>query len=206
MGGLSKLVKPLGIGLGAAALGSLLFPQTASMMTGGVLGSDSGTGLLSGMGTSTALPATMQSSSVFSNPTVLSAGILAGTSLLSGLFGSNSQDEASQAALEENQRQFDATMAYKQAEMAQALELAKMQLAAGGRSGGDGGAGIAAATALKQARANAIQNAAQQKISALQIPLAARANQMQAAQTTGAQSGDFFASIIPSLQRPALRG
>lgn len=200
---LSSIAKPLSIGIGAAALGSLLFPQTTSMLTGGLLGSDTGTGLLSGLGATGA----GQSSSIWTNPTVLSSGILAGTSLLSGLFGSSAEDAAADLAqqrLDEEKRQFDAQLALKQADLAQALEIAKIQASAS--RAGSNGASIAAAAALKQAKANALGQAAQNKMTALQIPLAAIANQSAAAQTAGAQSGSFFNGLIPSLQRPALRG
>lgn len=200
---LSSIAKPLGIGIGAAALGSLLFPQTTSMLTGGLLGNDTGTGLLSGLGATGA----SQSSSIWSNPTVLSSGILAGTSLLSGLFGSSAEDAAADLAqqrLDEEKRQFDAQLALKQQDLQNAIEIAKIQASAS--RAGSNGASIAAAAALKQAKANALGQAAQNKMTALQIPLAAIANQSAAAQTAGAQSGQFFNSLIPSLQRPALRG
>ena len=200
---LSSIAKPLGIGIGAAALGSLLFPQTTSMLTGGLLGNDTGTGLLSGLGATGA----SQSSSIWSNPTVLSSGILAGTSLLSGLFGSSAEDAAADLAqqrLDEEKRQFYAQLALKQQDLQNAIEIAKIQASAS--RAGSNGASIAAAAALKQAKANALGQAAQNKMTALQIPLAAIANQSAAAQTAGAQSGQFFNSLIPSLQRPALRG
>lgn len=229
MGFWDKIGKPLAIGAGAAMLGSYLFPQTTSMLTGGLLG-DNGTGfsgigplasgrdyshLLAG-GSAASLPSGIdygalagavtggKESSIWSNPTVLSSGILAGTSLLGGLFGSSSEEDQlalQQAQLEETKRQFDAKMGLEQQQLAQALELARIQSGGASRA-----AGISAAAQRAIAEANAIGNAATMKSQALQIPLAARENQVQAAQNTGAQSGNFFASIIPSMQRPALRG
>lgn len=193
---MGSLAKSLGIGIGAAALGSFLFPETASYITGGLVGSS---------GASSTADALSKSSSIWSDPTVLSSGILAGTSLLSGLFGSSSQDELNQAQLAEEKRQFDLTMALKQADLQQALEIAKLQAGAS-RGGGDTGrsASIAANAALKQARANLIAKGAEQKAQAMQLPLAARNNQSNAAQTTGTQSGMFFNNLIANLQRPAL--
>lgn len=139
-------------------------------------------------------------SSIFSNPSVVSSGILAGTSLLSGLFG-DSGDDINYAQLEEQKRQADLDMAYKTAALAQALEIAKMQAASQG--GGGNGAGVAAQ--LKIARANAIANNTAQKAEAMQIPLAARSQQAQTAQNTGTQSGAFFNNLISLLQAPAIR-
>ena len=142
-------------------------------------------------------------SSIWSNPTVLSSAILAGTQLVSGLFGSSSEEEAAQQQADEQKRQFDATLALKQADLAQALEIAKLQIAARG-GGGDGGAGAARDAALRQARANAIGQAAQMKIAGMKLPLEAMQAQSEAAQQTGQSSGQFFNSLIPNLEAPAL--
>lgn len=201
----------LGLGLGAAALGSFLFPQTTSMITGGMLGSSGTSGV--GPVASGATYGSMlggQSSSIFTNPTVLSAGILAGTSLLTNMFGSNAQDDAAklnEAQLAENARQFDASLALKKEELAQALQLAQLQAGAA-RSAGNGAvqsANIARQTALQQARAGVIGQAAQGKAQALQLPIAAGEERVNAAQTTGAQSGSFFNNLVQGLQQPALR-
>ena len=212
MGFWDKIAKPFGIGLGAAALGSVLFPETTSMLTGGLFGKDSsalggnigpvasGTdyaAMLSGLGDS-------GGSSIWSNPTVLSSGILAGTSLLGNLFGQTDEEAVlalKQAELEETKRQFDAKMMLEEKQLGQALELARIQSGGAARA-----AGIGAAAQRAVAEANAIGNAATMKSQALQIPLAARENQQQAAQNTGAQIQSFFANVIPSLQRPLLRG
>lgn len=214
---LKKILPVAGGAIGAGILGSFLFPQTTSMLTGGLLGSSTGTGAfgdLFGSSLSSAGAAAggaQAASSIWSNPTVLSSGILAGTSLLSGLFGTNSDEDAiklKEAELAENARQFDATLALKQADLAQAIEIAKIQ--AGAASAGAGAqvasANIARDSALRQARAQLIQNTATQKGQALQIPLVARGQQADKAQTTGLQSGQFFNMLIPSLQRPALQG
>lgn len=216
MSGLSKLLGPaLAIG-GSALLGSYLFPETTSYMTGGLMGS-AGSGiapnlsasqnigpLTSGIGnldlSSLSTPA---AASIFSNPTVLSSGILAGTSLLSGLFGGSAEEEANKIALAEQQRQFDAKLALEQAQMAQALEIAKINAAS--RGGGGGGNGAAVSAQLKIAKANLANQYAQQKVQAKQIPLEAMANQMNAAQTTGIQSGANFNALAQILQNPALR-
>lgn len=204
-----KIAKPLGIGLGAAALGSVLFPQTTSMLTGGLFGSDTGTGLLSGGGAGGAAQYFMpggapEAESIWRNPTVLSSGILAGTSLLSGLFGTD-QEEANlalkQAALDEEKRQFDAKMGLEKDQLAQAIEIARIQAGSAGRA-----AGISAAAQRAIAEANAIQNAATTKAQALQIPLASREKQAEAAQNTGVQSGAFINALTPTLIRPMLRG
>lgn len=197
MGFWSDIAKPVGIGLGATALGSILFPQTAASLTGGVLGNSQGTGLFSGSGDA-------GGSSVWSNPTVLSSGILAGTSLLSGLFGSSAEEDAyaiQQANLAEEQRQFDLRMELEKAQLAQALEIAKLQASAG-----SGAAGAAAAAQRAIAKSNAIGDAANMKAQALQIPLGALQNLSNAAQTTGVKSGEFFNSLAPTLMAPALRG
>lgn len=183
---------PVGLAVGGTALGSFLFPETFGSITGGLLGSSS-----------TAAPAVgaeVASNSVFSNPSVLSAGILAGTSLLSNLFGSSDQEELAQQTLAENQRQFDEELALKRESLAQALEIAKLQA-------GGAGSGAAAArdAALRTAKMQVIGQAAGLKSQALQIPLAARSKQADMAQNTGVQSGMFFNSLIPNLQRPALQ-
>lgn len=202
MGFFDKIVKPAGIVLGGAALGGMLFPETFGGLTGGLFGasqSTPGQTNLLGFGIGGTGAAGAASSSVFSNPTVLSAAILSGTSLLSGLYGSSSADELSQAQLEEEKRQFDAKLALEREQLAQALEIAKIQ------AGGAGsGAGAAAAAQLKIAKANAIKSAAENKAVALQLPLAGRKAKTEAAQTTGIQSGAFFNQLIPGLQRGAL--
>lgn len=200
MGFFDKIAKPAGLLLGGAALGGMLFPETFGGLTGGLFGASQNTPgqtNLLGFGVGSAEGAA--GSSVFSNPTVLSAAILSGTSLLSGLYGSSSADELSQAQLEEEKRQFDAKLALEREQLAQALEIAKIQ------AGGAGsGAGAAAAAQLKIAKANAIKSAAENKAVALQLPLAGRKAKTEAAQTTGIQSGAFFNQLIPGLQRGAL--
>lgn len=189
MGFLSDILKPVGIGVGAAALGGLLFPETVGSLTGGLFGASAADG----------------GSSIFSNPTVLSSGILAGTSLLSGLFGSSSEEDQlalQQSTLEEQRRQFDEKMKLEAQQLAQALQIAKINASASG--GASNAAGITARTNRDIAKASAIGNAASQKADALQIPLKARENQIAAAQTTGSQSGQFFNQLMQGLQAPAL--
>jgi hypothetical protein len=147
---------------------------------------------------------TADTSSIWSNPNVLSAGILAGTSMLSNLFGGSSADDLASQQFTESQRQFDADMAYKQAALAQQLAIAQLGQGGGG-GGGDGGAGIAARTQRDIAKANLIDKSADKKIAALQMPLEYKTNQINAAQTTGTQSGAFFNNLMAGLQRPALR-
>lgn len=204
-----KKIAPVAGVLGAAALGSYLFPETTFSMTGGMLGSMGGAGA-NGALTATDLMAQPYMTdagglgSIFSNPTVLSSGILAGTSLISGLFGSDSDmSEYQTASLAEQQRQFDAELALKQAQLAQALEIAKIQSAAGG--GASNAASITAKTNRDIARANAIGNATSMKGEALQIPLKAMENQINAAQTTGIESGRFFNALMQGLQAPAMK-
>ncbi len=214
MGGLSKILKPVGIGLGAAALGSYLFPQTMSSITGGLLGSSAtpsaassvlgdididinGDGLIGENAIGDIL--NKSSPSIWSNPTVLSSGILAGTSLLGGLFGSSAEDELAQASLEEQKRQFDAKMALEQAQLAQALEIAKL------RGGGGGGNGAAVNAQLRIAKANLRNQVNENKAQAMQMPLQYLGNQAAAAQNTGAQQGTFFNNMAQILQSPALR-
>jgi predicted esterase len=141
-------------------------------------------------------------SSIFQNPTVLSSGIMAGTSLLSGLFGGQAEEDALKQQQALNQQQFDAEMAYKQAALAQALEIAKINAAGGGGGGSNQGAAIAAQ--LKIAKAKAIENAAAMKGAAMQLPLQYD-NRAATAQNTGAQSGAYFNNLAQILQAPALR-
>lgn len=192
--GLSKI---LGIGAGLAGAyygGSYLFPETF-----GATAANIGP-VASGAEYANMLDAGSKAS-VFSNPTVLSSGILAGTSLLGGLFGSSAEEEALKQQQALTQQQFDAEMAYKQAALAQALEIAKINAASGG---GGGGNGAAVAAQLKIARANAIANNAAQKAEAMKLPLQFD-NRAATAQNTGAQSGSFFNNLAQLLQAPALR-
>lgn len=199
----------IGIGIGATLLGAYLFGGGGSSLFGGgasnigpvASGVDYGA-MISGAGPG--------ATSIFSNPMVLSSGIMAGTSLLSGLFGSNAQADATkldQAALAEKQREADMQNALAEKQLAQQLIIAKMQ--AGAASAGSGAAaraaGITAAANKSIAKASAIGNAASGKAAALQIPLAARAAQANAAQTTGVQSGAFFNNLMQNLQAPAMR-
>lgn len=215
---LDKIKKPALMLGGAALLGSYFFPETTFGATGGLLGTDpmsAGGSSFIGPLLSGGTAAATGGASIWANPTVLSSGILAGTSLLTGLFGSSAEEDNAQLMrdkLDEEKRQFDATLALKQSDMAQAIEIAKIQAGASGAAARAGaGAQVASAnigrdSALRQARASVIQNAATQKSQALQIPLAARGEQAERAQNTGLQSGIFFNSLIPNLQRPALRG
>ncbi len=197
MSALSKFLKPAAIVGGSALLGSYFFPETMGSVTGGMLGTS-------------ATDTPKDSTSIWSNPTVLSSSILAGTSLLSGLFGSGSQEEM-------QQEQFDATLAQRQAEfaanqtlereqLAQALEIAKLQAGASGAGAAASRANAASArdAALRQAKMQAIMNAAGMKSQAIQLPVAAIGEQAAAAQTTGIQSGNFFSNMMQSLQQPAL--
>lgn len=194
-----KKIAPVAIGaVGAGVLGSYFFPETMGSMTGGMLGTSTATDALSA-GAAT---------SMWRDPSVLSAGILAGTSLLGGLFGQQEGDmtPAGQAALDEQKRQFDLTMALKQADLAQALEIAKIQA---GAAGAGSGAAVSAAninrdSQLRQAKAQLINAGAQQKSQALQIPLAARSEQAERAQNTGTQSGIFYNNLMQGMQAPAL--
>lgn len=199
----SKLIKPAAIIGGSAILGSYLFPETTSYLTGGMLGSDAAGAGASGASYGDMLgKAAGTSSSIWSNPTVLSSGILAGTSLLTNLFGPNTEQatiDLNKASLAEKQREFDQNQELEKAQLAQALEIAKLQSGAAGRA-----AGITAAANKSIAKANLIANAASEKAKALQLPLVARKNQSDAAQTTGAQSGAFFNQLMAGLQRPAL--
>lgn len=195
---LKKIAPAAGIAVGAGLLGSYFFPETMGAATGGIFGSS----------TPAVNSLSKETASIWANPTVLSSGILAGTSLLSGMFGQQEGDitEAGQAALDEQKRQFDLTMALKQADLAQALEIAKIQA---GAAGAGSGAAVSAAninrdSQLRQAKASLINNAAQQKSQALQIPLAARSEQAERAQNTGTQSGAFFNNLMQGLQTPAL--
>jgi len=210
----SKLVKPVGIGLGAAALGSILFPETTGMLTGGLLGSSASPGV-GGIGPvadgSKYADMLNGGASIWSNPTVLSAGILAGTSLLGGLFGPEASQaeylrEQSEANAAEAKRQFDAELAYKQAALAQAKEIAMIQAGAArsASSGAGAAAKIAADAMLKKAKSDAIMQAGSMKSQALQIPLAAIDNQAKTAQNTGAQANSFFGTLASTLATPAL--
>lgn len=206
--------------VGAGLLAAYLFGGSGSAAAGGdtldagigATGSgwtDQDYGSLFG-GTDTGLGANVPSS-IWSNPQVVSSGILAGTSLLGGLFGGSAEEDAkqlSEAQLAEQQRQFDAKLELEKAQMAQALQIAQINAGAARAGAGSAAASanIARDTALRQARANAIGQATEMKTQALQLPAAARLNQSNAAQNTGAQSGLFFNSLIPNLQRPALRG
>lgn len=140
--------------------------------------------------------------SIWSNPTFLSSALIAGTQLVSGLFGSSAEEEALASKNSETARQFDAELAFKEKELAQRMAIAQLQ--AGGGGGGGGGASAAAAAALKQGKSAAIGNAAANKSAALQIPLAAMKDQTEAAQLTGKASGDFFNTLVGNMQRPAL--
>lgn len=201
MGGLSKILGGAAAVGGAALLGSYLFPSTTSSLTGGLLGSSgSNIGpLTSGIGH---LDLGSQASSIFSNPTVLSSGILAGTSLLGGLFGNSADEAALKAQQELADKQFQANLALKQQELAMQLEIAKLNAAS---RGGDGGAGAAVSAQLKIAKNAAIAANAAQKAQALQIPLQYD-KRAETTQNTGAQSGSFFNNLTQLLQAPALRG
>lgn len=220
-GFLNKILPAAGIAVGAGVLGSYLFPETMGSMSGGLLGSNPiGT---NPDGTTMFEPSTSAFSigdlfggsssakgSMWTDPTVLSSGIIAGTSLLQGLFGQQPGDMTmkDQATLDEEKRQFDASMALKEKDLAQALEIARIQAGAAGAGAGATvrAAGIASDSARRQAKANMINDSVTTQANALQIPLAARSKQMEAAQNTGVQSGIFFNSLIPNLQRPLLRG
>lgn len=198
---LNKIVKPLGIAVGATVLGSYLFPQTTAQLTGGLFGDANGTGALSGLGGTAA--AGVGTGSIWNNPTVLSSGILAGTSLLTNLFGSNAEEDQmklNQQQLEEQKRQFDQKMILEREQMAQALQIAKVHAASAGA-----GAGTAAAAQRAIAKANAIGQSTALKAQAMQVPLQARQNQAETAQNTGAQSGAFFNNMSAMLQQPAMR-
>lgn len=196
--GLSKLLLGAGLAAGAYYGGSYLFPETfGATATSGIGPVASGTDYANMLGTGGTA-----ASSIFSNPTVLSSGILAGTSLLGGLFGNSAEE----AALAQQQaiadKQFNAEMEFKKAQLAQQLEIAKLQLAAGG--GGGGGNGAAVAAQLKIAKNQAIAANAAQKAQALQIPLQFD-KRAETTQNTGAQSGSFFNNLTQLLQAPALR-
>lgn len=206
MGGLSKILGGAAAVGGAALLGSYLFPSTTSSLTGGLLGSTGTTGIgpvASGTDYAAMLgDVSPQASSIFSNPTVLSSGILAGTSLLGGLFGNSADEEARAAAEAEAKRQFDAKLALEQAQLLQNLEIAKINAAA---RGGGGGNGAAVSAQLKIAKNAAIAANAAQRAQAMQIPLQYD-KRAETAQNTGAQSGSFFNNLTQLLQAPALRG
>lgn len=148
--------------------------------------------------------------SIWSNPTVLSSAILAGTSLFSGLFGNDSgemEQKQYEATLAENQRQFDAKMALEQQQLAQSIELAKIQAGAAGAGASASRANAAAArdAALRQAKIQAIGEATKLKSQALTLPLEYMNEQARVAQNAGAQSGGYFSNMMQSLQQPALR-
>lgn len=198
---LNKIVKPLGLAVGATVLGSYLFPQTTASLTGGLFGDANGVGALSGIGGASAAGA--GTGSIWNNPTVLSSGILAGTSLLSNLFGSSAEEDQAklnQQQLEEQKRQFDQKLILEREQLAQALQIAKIHAGSAGA-----GAGAAASAQRAIAKSNAIGQAAALKAQVMQVPLQARAHQAEAAQNTGAQSGAFFNNLSASLQQPALR-
>ena len=129
--------------------------------------------------------------SIWSDPTFLSSALIAGTSLLSGLFGSSAEDEQSALARDK----FDWEKQKYDEQMAQALEIAKLQASGGG---------AARDAALRQTRAQLMQANAEQQAGAMQLPLAARTRQSAAAQATGEQSGQLYAQLASSLQQPAL--
>lgn len=209
MGFLSKIGKPLGLAIGGAALGGMLFPETFGGLTGGLFGQSQIAGQettrnLFGFDVGTLGTAASEGGGgIFSNPTVLSSAILAGTSLLSGIYGSTDEEDVlalKQAELAEQQRQFDAKLALEREQLAQALEIAKIQA-----SGAGSGAGAAAAAQLKIAKANLIKSAADSKAKALELPLLARKSQTEASQLTGKTSADQFNALANILQQPALR-
>ncbi len=202
--GLAKLLGGLALGAGAYYGGSaLLGGSDASGLSvsnpGGNIGpTTSGIQALGLAPESTA-------SSIFSNPTVLSSGILSATSLLGGLFGNSATEDANALTAEEAKRQFDAKLALEQAQLAQNLEVAKLQLAARGGGGGGGGNGAAVAAQLRIAKNNAIAQNAAQKIAALQLPGEMGQARIGTAQNTGAQSRAGFNQMASILQAPALR-
>lgn len=233
MSSLSKILGGAGLALGAAALGGYFFPETASSITGGLFGAEqigqgvdgstiyqpnsynifgydiggSGGGAASVLGGGGGNAGGGGGSGFFSNPQVLSSAILAGTSLVSGLFGSDSEDK--KLKLAENQQAFENQLALDKLalakdELAQRLELAKL-------GGGGGGGGAAAAAKIQAdtqkriARAQLIGESSKNRAQAMQAKVSAREGQKDAAQLTGARSGDFFNQLIPNLQRGALR-
>ena len=200
--GLNKILGGAAAVGGAYLLGSTLFPETFGGGSAAFNLSGSNVGPTMG-GVQNLDLGSAGSSSIFQNPTVLSSGILAGTSLLGGLFGGQADEDALKAQQAITQQQFDAEMAYKQAALAQALEIAKINAAASG-GGGGGGQGAAIAAQLKIARAKAIENNAAMKAQALQLPLQYD-NRAATAQNTGAQSGSYFNNLAQVLQAPALR-
>lgn len=218
MGSFDKILKGAGVALGAAALGSYLFPQTMGSLTGGLFGTTpgaygpggSGTNFFGmdfgGIGTATAGAGAAGAigsagSSIFSNPTVLSSALLAGTSLVSNLFGTDYEQEKLDLDKQQIEAQIQLNkdkLALDKEQLAAQIEIAKIQAGAAGS-----GAAAARDAALRQARAAAIGQSAQNRASAMQAKVNAREGQVEAAQTTGARSGDFFNMLIPNLQRGA---
>lgn len=229
MSSLNKILAGTGLALGAMALGGYLFPETMGSLTGGMVGAStpgayapggsessflgmglSGVGSAATEGATAAQLAAIGSTgaqagtlgSLFSNPSLLSAALLSGTSLISNVFGSDLEEEKFEYQKEQNEeaKALNAEqLAWEKEKFYASLEAQKA--AAGAASGA---AAAARDAALRQARAQAIQNNAQMKMNAMLVPLEARRRQAEAAQNTGSQSGLFFNSLIPQLQRPAL--
>lgn len=224
MGFFNKIAKPAGIAAGATVLASILFPETMGGLTNGFLGAtpvgtaaDGSTMFAPGstnlfgfdVGSGAAAGAAGASKGFFSDPGVLSASILAGTSLISGLFGTDynkenldlqKQHEAAQEQLAQQQ------LALDKDKLAQALEIAKIQAGAAGAAANAqvAAANLARKTNLQLARSSAIGQGTQLKLNAMELPIEARNKQATAAQNTGTQSGFFFNQLIPNLQRPAI--
>lgn len=216
MGGtFDKILKGAGIAVGAAALGGYLFPETMGSLTGGLFGSANPGAYGPGgsdlnmfgfnVGSTAAAGAGAAGGAaggIFSNPTVLSSAILAGTSLLSGAFGSDLEQDKFDLAKQESEAAMQLArdkLQLDKDQLAQALEIAKIQAGAAGSA-----ASAARDTQLRIARSNARQNMTGMKYNLRQAPILAREGQRDAATTTGVQSGNFFNTLIPNLQRGAL--
>lgn len=218
----SKIVGPAATIFGASQLASILFPETLGFLsvfgpsTPQVTGFTGVGPIANGAQYADLINGGTAAASVWSNPTVLASGILAGTSLLGGLFGpeAQNQDFLRQQATEnaaEAKRQFDAKLAFEQAKLqqeaalqAQAIEAQAGAAAAAAKAQVEA-AGIAADASKKNTLSAQIGQNAGLKGQALQIPLQARNNQSEAATSTGANAGNFFTNLVVGMQRPALQ-
>ena len=140
------------------------------------------------------------------------AAIVAGGSLLNNLFNSPEDYSGQQLALQRDK--FESDKALQQQQLAQALEIAKLQLAARG----DGGAGSALAAArladatrrkeLQEAqKQNRLQNAlAAAKMKQPELLTSAYGQAINQTGQAGATNVNAFGQLVQALQNPLLRG